>query len=183
MQDLSLHILDLVQNSISAMADTVDISIIEDAEKDWLSIKIQDNGRGMESQVLDVVTDPFYTTRTTRKVGLGLPLFKAAAEGCGGKFNITSTPAVGTCVEASFVLSHIDRPPFGNLADTLITIILCNPDITLIYNHKTNYGFFRLDTGEISDRIAGIAINHPDVIDWIKSYIVEGLNEINGGVD
>jgi len=183
MQDLSLHILDLVQNSISAMADTVDISIIEDTEKDRLDIKIQDNGKGIESQLIDLVTDPFYTTRTTRKVGLGLPLFKASAERCGGKFNIVSTPGVGTCVEASFILSHIDRPPFGNLADTLVSIILCNPDVTLIYSHKTNYGFFRLDTKEISDKIAGIPINHPDVIDWIRSYIVEGLNEINGGVE
>jgi len=183
MEDLSLHILDLVQNSIAAMASLVEIYIVEDIENNWLTVKIIDNGKGMDKQVIDRVIDPFYTTRTTRKVGLGLPLFKAAAEGCGGDLNITSEPGVGTCIEASFILNHIDRPPFGNLAETLITIIICNPNLDIVYCHKTDYGSFTLDTRVVRDKIAGIPIDNPDIIDWIKSYIVEGLNEINGGVE
>ena len=183
MQDLSLHILDLVQNSIDAKATVVEISVIEDEEKDWLTIKISDNGKGIESQTIDKVTDPFYTTRTTRKVGLGLPLFKAAAERCGGSFSIRSRLNVGTCIEANFILSHVDRPPFGNLAETLIAVIVCNPCIDIVYVHKTNHGLFTLDTRKIRDKITGIPIEHPDVIDWIRSYIDEGLEEINGGVD
>lgn len=183
MQDLSLHILDLVQNSIAAKATVVEISIIEDGNKDWLTIKISDNGKGIENQIIDKVTDPFYTTRTTRKVGLGLPLFKAAAERCGGSFSIRSTLNVGTCIEANFILSHIDRPPFGDLAETLLAIIICNPCVDIVYSHKTNSGSFVLDTREIRAKITGIPIDHPDVIDWIRSYIVEGLMKINGGVE
>jgi len=155
MEDLSLHILDLVQNSISAMAHLVEITIVEDSEKDWLTIIIKDDGIGMEEHVVDRVTDPFYTTRKTRKVGLGLPLFKATAEGCGGIFNIISTPGVGTCIEAGFVLSHIDRPPFGNLADTMITIILCNPEIDLVYSHSTSHGFFDWILGKYVRELQG----------------------------
>lgn len=182
MRDLSLHLLDLVQNSIAAGADIINILIDEDKKNDWLRIGIEDNGRGMDKKTIEKVTDPFYTSRTSRRVGLGLPLFQAAAEACGGNLTVESEIGKGTSIKANFRLGHIDRPPFGRLDDSIITLILCNPGIDFVYNHKTNYGEFKLDTREIREVIEGISIENPEIIGWIQSYIKEGLNEINGGV-
>ena len=182
MQDLSLHLLDLVQNSIAAGATQIVINVEEDEEKDWLSIAIEDNGRGMDNETIKRATDPFYTTRTTRKVGLGLPLFKATTERCGGHLNLQSTVGKGTRIEAEFQLGHIDRPPFGRIDETMVTLILCNAEIDFVYSHKTKYGQFLLDTREIRKIIGELPINNVEVITWIQSYIREELNEINGGV-
>jgi hypothetical protein len=182
MQDLSLHLLDLAQNSISAMASLVQIYIYEDWQRDWVNITIVDNGRGMDEETILRVTDPFYTTRTTRKVGLGLPLYKATAERCGGHLTIESSPERGTKIVAEFMLSHIDRPPFGKLDDTIITLILCNPQVEFVYSHKTHKGEFKIDTRNIREIIGDMPIEHPEIIGWIHSYIREGLNEIDGGV-
>lgn len=182
MQDLSLHLLDLVQNSVAAGANLVKIIIYEDGQKDWLSIGIEDDGRGMDEETIKRVTDPFYTTRTTRKVGLGLPLFQATTQRCEGTLTIKSAVGKGTEIKAGLRLRHIDRPPFGKLDDTMTTLILCNPEIDFVYSHKTNYGEFRLDTREIRQTIGEIPIEHPEIIAWIQSHIKEGLNEINGGV-
>ena len=182
MQDLSLHLLDLVQNSVAAGANLIKIFIDEDRERDWLSIGIEDDGRGMDEEAIKRITDPFYTTRTTRKVGLGLPLFQATTQRCGGTLTIKSVVGEGTEIKAELRLGHIDRPPFGKLDDTMITLILCNPEIDFVYDHKTNYGRFRLDTREIRQTIGEIPMEHPEIIGWIQSYMQEGLNEINGGV-
>ena len=182
MQDLSLHLLDLVQNSIAAGASLVKIAFDEDEDRDWLCIVIEDNGKGMDKETIERAIDPFYTTRTTRKVGLGLPLFKAAVQRCSGNLSIQSVVGEGTRIEAELQLGHIDRPPFGKLDDTMATLILCNPEIDFVYSHKTIYGQVILETGEIRKTIGELPIEHPEVINWIQSYIREGLNEINGGV-
>lgn len=182
MQDLSLHLLDLAQNSIAAGASLIRISIDEDGQRDRLKIIIEDNGRGMDEVAAKRATDPFYTTRTTRKVGLGLPLFIATMERCQGSVTIKSTVGKGTALRAQCSLAHIDRPPFGKLDDTISTLILCNPEIDFEYHHKTDSGEFKLDTREVRKTIGEIPIHHPEIISWIQSYIGEGLNEINGGV-
>lgn len=182
MQDLSLHLLDLAQNSISAGASIVQILIDEDWQRDWLSITIGDDGRGMDEETILKVADPFYTTRTTRKVGLGLPLFKATAERCDGHLAIESSIGTGTKIRAELRLGHIDRPPFGELKDTMVTLILCNPFVDFVYGHNTNKGEFKIDTREIRETIGEIPIGNPEIIGWIGSYIEEGLNEIDGGV-
>ena len=182
MQDLSLHLLDLVQNSITANASLIEISIEEDKKEDLLNIVVEDNGKGMDKETMEKAVDPFYTTRTTRKVGLGLPLFKATAQRCGGDLKIQSTVGQGTKIQIGLKLSHIDRPPFGKMEDTIVSLILCNAEIDFVYSHKTNYGEFILDTREVRKVIGELPINNVEVITWIQSYIREGLNEINGGV-
>jgi hypothetical protein len=182
MQDLSLHILDLIQNSIAAGASLIKLTIYEDKEKNWLTIDIEDNGKGMDKIVMRRAADPFYTTRSTRKVGLGLPLFVAMAQRCGGDVVLKSTKGKGTSIKSGFQLNHIDRPPFGKLEDTITTLILCNPDIDFVYIHKVNDDEFKLDTRDIRQIIGDIPIEHPEIINWIQSYMKDGLNEINGGV-
>jgi len=181
LQDLSLHILDLVQNSLAAQASLVQISIIEDSEKNLLVLSIKDNGRGMEASLAAKAADPFVTSRKTRRVGLGLAFLKASAEACDGHFMLLSKKGKGTEVTASFALNHIDRPPLGEMEDTLASLIACNPSIDFVYEHSTSYGKFQLDTREIRAIIKDVPINDVDIIQWIHNYIKEGLDEINGG--
>lgn len=182
MQELSLHILDIAQNSINAQASIIEISISEKWNLDRIIITIKDNGVGMEPSRLTKAAEPFYTTRDTRRVGLGLALFKSAAENCGGSFNIESILEQGTKVEAEFQISHIDRPPLGKMGDTLVTLIFCNPSIDFVYIHDTPYGKLNVDTRIMKKKIEGLTIDHPKIVEWIYSYINEGLKEIYGGV-
>ncbi|MBN1756156.1 ATP-binding protein [bacterium] len=151
MEDLSLHILDLVENSIQAGATRVEILVAEEPGKDQLTIKIKDNGKGMDAETQSKVLDPFFTTRTTRRVGLGLSLFRQAARETGGDMTIVSEPGKGTLLEAVFQFSHIDRKPLGNLAETLMTLVTGNPDITFVFEYRGPEGDFRLDTSEIKE--------------------------------
>jgi hypothetical protein len=175
MRELSLHILDIAQNSIVAEADEIRIAIVEDFEQDRLTICIKDDGKGMDRETLDKVVDPFYTTRTTRKVGLGIPMFKAAAELCDGKFTISSKPGVGTDIMAEFKHSHIDRMPLGNMSDTLITIINSNEKVDLVYTHKIGKEKFTLSTKDIKKTLGELPITNLDVLIWLRDYIKENL--------
>ncbi len=178
MRELSLHILDIAQNSISAKAETLRIAIIENTMDNKLIIKIKDDGEGMEKEDLEKVVDPFYTSRTTRKVGLGIPMFKAAAERCNGSFRIHSEIGIGTEVEAEFEHDNIDRVPLGNMSDTIVAIILSNPNMQLIYTHFVNDEKFTLNTKEIVKILGEVPINNMDVINWLRQYLKEGLAEI-----
>lgn len=178
MRELSLHILDIAQNSIVAEADEIRIAIIEDSIADRLAICIKDNGKGMDKETLAKVIDPFYTTRTTRKVGLGIPMFKQAAEMCGGSFTISSDFGVGTKIVAEFKRSHIDRMPLGNMADTLITIINSSDKIDLMYTHEIDEEKFTLSTKDIKKSLGDLPITNLDVLIWLRDYIKENLNEM-----
>lgn len=178
MRELSLHILDIAQNSVVAEAREIRIAIIENLVDDKLIIRIKDDGRGMDAETLERVIDPFYTTRTTRKVGLGIPMFKASAEGCNGSFEIRSALGVGTEIDAEFQYSHIDRVPLGNMAETLITIIQANTDLDLIYTHCYNEKKFTLNTKDIKKTLVDLPINNMDVLLWLRGYINEALEEI-----
>jgi len=153
MEDLSLHILDIVENSIRAKASTIEIKVVEDIEKDLLTIEIRDNGQGMDEETVKKALDPFFTTRTTRKVGLGLSLLGQAARESGGDIEIESQAGGGTRVEATFGYSHIDRKPLGNMEATLTTLIVGNPEVDFIYEHKRGELDYRLDTREVRARI------------------------------
>jgi signal transduction histidine kinase len=179
MRELSLHILDIAQNSIVAEASEIRIAIIEDLVKDKLIIRIKDDGRGMDEGTLEKVVDPFYTTRTTRKIGLGIPMFKANAEGCNGNFMIKSELGVGTEIDAEFQHSHIDRVPLGNMAETIITIIQANIKIDLIYTHSYNDKKFTLKTRDIKKTLGDLPIDNMDVLLWLRGYINEALEEIS----
>ena len=182
MKELSLNILDVVQNSLGADASIVMITINEDLEKDLLLIEIEDNGIGMDETLLKKVTDPFFTTRTTRKVGLGIPFFANAAKSCGGSFSINSKKKAGTTVRASFVHSHIDRAPIGKMADTMVSLIAMHPDVDFIYRHVVGKKEFVIDTRELKNTLKDVPLNNLMVLDWIKGFIEENQKEINGGV-
>lgn len=181
MQELSLHILDIAQNSIAAKASFVEIEIEEDEKKDLLTIKIKDNGTGMDEETSRKVSDPFFTTRTTRKVGMGIPLFAQAAQSCGGDLNIYSKKGKGTIIEATFILSHIDRAPLGSMSDTMVSLVASHPEIDFVYRHRVQDKEFVFDTREIKKVLDEVPINNPLVLDWIKKFIESGLKEIDGG--
>lgn len=146
MEDLSLHILDIVENSIRACAKKIEIKIIEDKIRDLLNIEIIDDGKGMDEKTLKNVLDPFFTTRNTRKVGLGLPLIAQSAEESGGSIKIKSKPGKGTKIKATFGYSHIDRRPLGDIRKSLKVLIAANPDINFIYEYREDGVSYHLDT-------------------------------------
>ena len=149
MKDLSLHILDIVENSIEANASKIRIKINEDIKKDLLIIEIKDNGKGMDEETLKTVTDPFYTTRTTRRVGLGLSLLVQATKESNGNFEIKSKINKGTEIKATFQYSHIDRKPLGDINSTLTTLMIAHPEINFIYEYQNAENKYCLDTSEI----------------------------------
>jgi len=183
MRELSMHLMDIIENSIKADADLIIITIEENKAENYLTMTVEDNGKGMDEEFLQRVFDPFVTSRTTRRVGLGLPLLKAAAERCGGKVKITSVPNQGTQIKAYFQHKHIDRAPMGNLAETLTAVIAGNPNVDFVYTHITPEGRYVLDTRTIKEILDEINISNPKVVEWIKKDIAEGLKKINGGVD
>ncbi len=181
MRELSLHILDLLQNSLEAGATEVSVAILEDRRGDRLEISVADNGRGMESALASTATDAFVTSRTTRRVGLGLPLLAQAAEHCGGGVAIRSTPGVGTSVTATFQLSHIDRAPLGDMASTLLSVILHEPPVALHYRHQVDDRVFEFDTPTMAAMLDGIAFSHPAVLRWLHEFLAEGFAYVYGG--
>jgi DNA mismatch repair ATPase MutL len=179
MKELSLHILDIVMNSVRAKANNIEVKIIENTDKDLLSITITDNGFGMDKEMVKRVLDPFTTTRTTRKVGLGIPLFKANAEACNGNFSITSKLNTGTTVTANFQLSNIDRPILGDIA-TVITMVFCshpNIDVSFIYNKNNNS--YSIKTEQIKAELDGVSMQELEVKSLINNIIASELEALN----
>jgi hypothetical protein len=165
MLQLSLHVLDVAENSTRAGAKLVTIVITED-------------GRGMSEEALRKALDPFYTTKKVRRVGLGLPMLSQAARQCGGRFELESEEGVGTKVCAEFRHSHIDRQPLGDIAGAMVALIVGNPDIDFVYTHYYSDRVFSIDTREIKKEIDDIPINHPDILKFIRDSIKEGLEEV-----
>lgn len=178
MKDLSLHILDIAQNSISANATLVEIEITEDQKSDVLKIMIRDNGCGMGPEMLKKAIDPFFTTRTTRKVGLGLSLLKQNAERSGGKFKISSEEGKGTEVEAVFQYSNIDRPPLGDIAGTIALVASAKESTNVIFKYKTGNQEYIFNTLEVKNILDGIPISDAKVFNFIKEMIKENLVKI-----
>ncbi len=181
MTELSLNVLDIANNSIRAGAGLVEIDIEIHRDLDVLSITITDNGCGMTSEQLMQVKDPFYTTRTTRKIGLGIPFFQMAALGTGGSFDIQSTPNIGTKVIATFGLSHIDRMPLGDMNSTIHTLIVLNPQIDFAYRYQYEERQFELDTRMLREILGDIPLNSTEVSKYIKEFLAENQFETDGG--
>lgn len=181
MHELSLHVLDLVENSTGAGADRIVVQVEENAIQDILRIRIEDNGQGMDEALLARIRDPFVTTRTTRKVGLGIPLMDMTTRICDGGLAITSALGVGTTVEAFWRLSHLDRPPIGNMAATLKTILVMNPAIHFQYSHTVGEKSFALDSAEIRAALGDLPLTQPEVLEWIDGYLKENLSILYGG--
>jgi signal transduction histidine kinase len=181
MKDLSLHILDIAQNSISAGARNISISIAEDLASNTLVIEVKDDGRGMPAEVLERVTDPYYTSRTTRKVGLGIPLFKQNAEAAGGRLQMVSQEGRGTTLMAEFVHNHLDRPPMGDMAGVMVLLVGANPEIRFIFTHRVENEEYTFDTEEVKEVLDGLPINDPQVMRFLKEMITENLQAIKAG--
>ena len=180
MRELSLNILDIAQNSLSAGAGLVTLTVDEDSGADSLTLRVEDDGRGMDADTLQRVRDPFYTTRTTRKVGMGIPLFRMAAEMTGGSLDIVSEPGKGTAVTASFRLSHIDRMPLGDMAGTVTALIRLNPGVDFVYRHTVDGRSFEMDTRELRAQLGDVPLSEPDVMEWIDGYLREQEDSLGG---
>ena len=181
MQELSMNILDVAENSVRASATLVEITLDEKPQADLLSVTISDNGCGMTPEQVKNVTDPFYTTRTTRKVGLGVPFFKMAAELTGGKLEIRSEVGKGTEVKADFVRSSIDLMPLGDINETIGTLIHCNPNIDFIYTRRFEDAEMTLDTREFRRILNGIELNDPQVSKFIREFLAENTADLLAG--
>lgn len=178
MRELALHILDIVQNSLAAGARSISVDVDEQPASDLLTITIADDGRGMDPEMVSRVLDPFTTSRQTRKVGLGLPLFAAAARRCDGDLRIESEPGRGTRVTARFRLSHIDRAPLGDIPGTIATLTSLNPDRDFFYSHRRGASDFSFSTAAVRTRLGEVPLSHPDVFGFIRQYLQDGLTEL-----
>jgi signal transduction histidine kinase len=185
MQDISLHLLDIIENSVRAGAKCIRIRIISDVQQNVLRFIIEDDGCGMDSETLTMAQDPFYTSKEERvkKVGLGIPLFKQNAELCNGSFSITSEPCLGTVLTADFERDNIDRLPLGNLKDTLLGAIVGHQevdfDINLISRDKGKEQSFHFNTEAIKVELGDIPLTYPDVIEYIEQSLFEGIQNTN----
>ncbi len=183
MRELALHILDVLRNTVDAGGQHVTLTIEEDIPGDRLAISVSDDGRGMAPETVAQVTNPFYTTRTTRHVGLGLPLLAAAAERAGGDLRIMSAAGQGTTVEVTFRLVHPDRQPLGDMAGTLLAFLLAEDAPQLRYEHRVTGGpaanqVFAFDTTDILAELGDVPWNHPAVVQWLAEFLAEGEAEL-----
>ena len=179
MKDISLHILDIVQNSVVAKSSLIEIDIFENIIDDKLEIKITDNGIGMNEETLRKVLDPFFTTRKTRNVGLGLSLMKANCLNTGGSFQIDSIEGQGTTVKAVFVYSNIDRPPLGNIPQTISTILMSEESFDLTLTYSVDQDSFEFSTIEVKEMLdEDIDFKDYEISNWIESFIEENINSL-----
>jgi anti-sigma regulatory factor (Ser/Thr protein kinase) len=178
MRELSLNVLDIAQNSVSADASLIEIELIEDTENHSLLIGIYDNGKGMTPEQVENVRDPFFTTRTTRKVGMGIPLFKFAAEMTGGKLEIDSEVGVGTKVKAYFKTDHLDFTPVGDMTSTMMSLITMNLHIDFLYRRSLDGREFTLDTRQLKEILGDVPMNEPGIAMWITQYINENTKQL-----
>ena len=173
MRELSLNVMDVVQNSITARANLIEISVISKSAEHDLSITIKDNGHGMTAEQVEKVIDPFYSTRTTRKIGLGVPFFKMSSEQTGGSFSIFSQKGIGTDVTARYKTNHIDMTPTGDMNETILLLVVGNPGLDFVYTKAVDSNSFTLDTRELKEILGDVSLSSPDVTIWIKEYLDE----------
>ncbi|MGO5051134.1 ATP-binding protein [Lachnospiraceae bacterium LCP25S3_G4] len=181
MPEIALNILDVAENSVRAKASFIEIEVSIQTENDCLEVTIKDNGIGMSEEQVKNVLDPFFTTRKTRKVGLGVPFLKLAAESTGGHFFITSKVGKGTIVKALFGLSHIDRMPLGDLSATILTLSVFNESIEFYYKYRYNQKFFVFDTREIRKIVGTASLKTLEISNFLKEYLESNKNEVDGG--
>jgi hypothetical protein len=175
MEDISSHIMDIVMNSVTAEAKHISVVIEKDPRTSILGLTIADDGVGMDSETAQKVQDPFFSTKTGRKVGLGIPLLKGTAETTGGSFELTSAKGAGTTIRATFDSRHPDLPPMGNVRDTFFVLIVSHPDVDFNFHYFVDGKNFTLDTGELKRELDGVPVNHPEVISFLSKYLDEHL--------
>jgi hypothetical protein len=178
MKDISMHLMDIIENSVAAKASEIRVDIFESVSGDYYRFRIRDNGTGMSSEFLSQVTDPWTTTRSTRKVGLGLALLQQNCQQAGGFLRIFSIPGKGTILEAGFSWSHLDRPPSGNIPGTLKLLLASYPGIHFIYHHYTDEGEYCFDTEIIKDYLNGAPVGEPEILRFLQEMITGNLELI-----
>ncbi len=178
MKTIADHVLDIIQNSVRSGATRIEFVVEEEKNKNLFTLKIEDNGCGMSSEDLEQAANPFFTSRKTRKVGLGLPLLNQKATGAGGSFRIDSEPEKGTVVQAVFKLNHLDRPPLGNIWETWYLTLAGNPGIRLIYRHIADGKLFVIDSEEVLEMLDGVSLRHKEVRKGTEELIKNNLLEI-----
>lgn len=178
MRELALHLLDLAENSVAAEAHAISIRVEEDLSADRLYLSLSDDGRGMAPALLARVLDPFVTSRTERKVGLGLPLLKAAAEACQGGLTVHCAPGQGTTVSADFQRSHLDRMPLGDLAGTWLTLLVAHPHIHWRFEYVAGPRRFVFDDDLIKQQLAGVLLSDPAVLRFVRSLLQAGVADV-----
>jgi anti-sigma regulatory factor (Ser/Thr protein kinase) len=171
MEDLSLHILDIAENSVNAGARNIRILIDEDTHLDRLTIEIEDDGKGMNAEAVERAVDPFYTTRKTRRIGMGLPLLKAAAEIANGSLKIRSVPNSGTTVRATFQLSNIDRKPLGNMAETITALLATESPVNIVYRHSRGGKTVVFDSQHVENQLGDILLNSIEALSLVRTYL------------
>ncbi len=175
MDEIASHIMDIVANSLTARAKNISVVIEKCVDGPLLILDIKDDGIGMDNEMAMKVQDPFFSTKTGRKVGLGIPLLKGTAETTGGNFCLTSEPGRGTEIRVTFNADHPDLPPLGNLKDTILVLTVGNPEVNFLFRYKNSVKEFLLDTAEVKDLLGGVPINHPEVISFLSKYLDEHL--------
>jgi hypothetical protein len=179
MRDLAMHVLDVARNGYEAGASLVQVTIREEPEADLLTIVIEDDGKGMSADVVDLALDPFFTTRKTRRVGLGLSLLKATCEQAGRELRLVSVPGQGTTVTATMQLSHFDRPPLGDMGAVVQALACSGEQVDLRYRHTAGGGEFTMDTSEVRRELEDVKLGTPSVLQWLGRTVREGLKEID----
>ena len=183
MREIALHLLDIAENSVTAESKTISVHVQENLFRDQLTTSVVDDGRGMDAQTAQRVQDPFYTTRTTRNVGLGIPLLKLAAEQAEGNFSLQSEPGKGAWVEAEFRHSHIDRMPLGDLSSTFLTLLISHPQInwTFLYRVTDKTGKsrdFLFDSAALKSELGDVSLTEPEVLAFLRGMFEEGIEEV-----
>jgi hypothetical protein len=174
-RELALHLLDIAENSVAANAQNITISVNEDHQADRLEMSVVDDGCGMDAATVARVVDPFFTSRTTRKVGLGLPFLKQAAEACNGDMQISSIPGKGTQVKVNFQHSHIDRMPLGDLAGTFLSLLIANPAINWDFNYIVDGKAYQFESSPVTQALEGISLTEPSILSYLRQSIESGV--------
>jgi len=177
-RELALHLLDIAENSVSAQAQNITITVEENTSTNRLRMSVEDDGVGMTPEMAARVVDPFVTSRSTRKVGLGLPFLKQAAEACNGFLQIHSAPAKGALVEVEFQLDHIDRMPLGDLAGTFLSLIVANPSINWVFTYRVDEKQFIFESAPIVKELEGISLTEPVVLSYLREQLQTGVAEV-----
>ena len=178
MRELALHLLDIAHNSVSARACNIAVTVMEDTLADRLYLSVEDDGNGMDAEMVQRVVDPFVTSRTTRRVGLGIPLLKEAAEACNGYLKIQSQPGLGTRVDVEFQDSHIDRMPLGDVAETILTLVVGCPDVHWCLVYTVDQHTFDFDDAEIKQALEGVPLSEPSILTYLREYLQQGIASV-----
>jgi len=178
LRELALHLLDIAENSVAAHARNITLTVNEDLAHDRLRMSVEDDGKGMDEEMVAQVVDPFVTSRTTRKVGLGIPLLKAAAEACNGFLTITSEKGKGTLVVVEFQHSHIDRMPLGDVAGTVLSLVIAFPAVHWKLIYRVNDQEFEFDDLPIKETLDGVSLTEPQILAYIRQTLQDGIYNI-----